>query len=258
MSRSIATALIGLAALASAGVLLAPLAGPGAPPAGATVPAAAATLPGPAAPAKLAHPIVVELFQSQGCSSCPPANRNALAVADRPDVLVLSWQVTYWDKLGWKDTFADPAFTRRQYDYAQALGHPGVFTPQVVVNGSGDVVGIRAEQFNGALARWAQTPAGPAAVLQPGAVQVSGAGTGPATVTLVRYDPKVVQVPIGRGENAGATLPHRNVVREVATLGSWTGGTQRFALPPARFPGLKTAVLVQQDRIGPVLALARD
>ena len=103
---------------------------------------------GPVAAADAAHPTVVELFQSQGCSSCPPANANVMALADRPDVLTLSWQVTYWDSLGWKDTFDDPAFTRRQYDYAAAFGRTNVFTPEVVVNGRSDVVGSERDELD--------------------------------------------------------------------------------------------------------------
>ncbi len=94
-----------------------------------------------AAAADAAHPTVVELFQSQGCSSCPPANANVMALSDRPDLLTLSFGVTYWDELGWKDTFASPKFTARQWDYARGLHHDNVGTPQVVVNGRADVVG---------------------------------------------------------------------------------------------------------------------
>src|SRR5271154_4230481 len=81
------------------------------------------------------HPTVVELFQSQGCSSCPPAEANVGAVSDRPDVLALAFEVDYWDRLGWKDTFSKPAWTARQLAYAQAMGRAGVYTPQVVING---------------------------------------------------------------------------------------------------------------------------
>ena len=84
---------------------------------------------------------VVELFQSQGCSSCPPANANVMALSDRPDLLTLSFGVTYWDQLGWKDTFASPRYTERQWDYAHAFHRRQVFTPEVVVNGHADVVG---------------------------------------------------------------------------------------------------------------------
>src|SRR5580765_5169140 len=88
-----------------------------------------------------AQPVVVELFTSQGCSSCPPANANLATIANRPDVLALSFGVTYWDYLGWKDTFAKPEFTARQVGYERGLGHGGPFTPQIVVNGSSDTVG---------------------------------------------------------------------------------------------------------------------
>src|SRR5580693_7030805 len=81
------------------------------------------------------RPTVVELFQSQGCSSCPPAEANVGAISDRSDVLALAFEVDYWDRLGWKDTFSRPAWTARQYAYAQAMGRDGVYTPQVVVNG---------------------------------------------------------------------------------------------------------------------------
>src|ERR1700749_2855374 len=83
-----------------------------------------------------ARPTVIELFQSQGCSSCPPAEANVGAISDRPDVLALAFEVDYWDRLGWKDTFSKPAWTARQYAYARAMGHgDSVYTPQVVVNG---------------------------------------------------------------------------------------------------------------------------
>src|ERR1700722_1320199 len=83
-----------------------------------------------------AHPTVIELFQSQGCSSCPPAEANVGAVSDRSDVLALAFEVDYWDRLGWKDTFSKHAWTARQFAYAKAMGHgENVYTPQVVVNG---------------------------------------------------------------------------------------------------------------------------
>src|SRR5271155_916423 len=95
-------------------------------------------VPAAAAPASLT---VVELFQSRGCSDCPPANANVMALSDRPDLLTLSFGVTYWDQLGWKDTFASPQYTARQWDYAHAFHRGEVFTPEVVVNGRADVVG---------------------------------------------------------------------------------------------------------------------
>lgn len=89
----------------------------------------------PTASANVTSPVVIELYQSQGCSSCPPANFAVNAAADQPGVIALSFAVTYWDRLGWKDIFGDKAYTERQYDYAHALGNPNVYTPQIVING---------------------------------------------------------------------------------------------------------------------------
>ena len=200
---------------------------------------------------------VVELFTSQGCSSCPPANDNVRALSDRPDVLALSFGVTYWDHLGWKDTFAQPKFTARQVDYARALGHDGPFTPQVVVDGKADVVGAGKGEIERLMAR--ETLNGGPALQVSGGVASLGAGPAPprgADVWLVRYDPRIVQVPIRAGENDGRTLPHKNVVRELTRIGAWTGGAERFPIPPAS-GGLSTAVLVQTAGAGPILAAAR-
>src|SRR5271163_5076167 len=96
---------------------------------------------------------VVELFQSQGCSSCLPTNANVIALSDRSDLLTLSFGVTYWDQLGWKDTFASPQFTARQWDYAHAFHRAEVFTPEVVVNGRADVVGADRAELESLIAR---------------------------------------------------------------------------------------------------------
>jgi hypothetical protein len=210
----------------------------------------------PAQAADAAHPVVVELFQSQGCSSCPPANANLMAIAERPDVLALSFGVTYWDQLGWKDSFAKPQFTARQWDYARALRHAEVFTPQVVVNGGLDGVGADRADFDSLVRRGDRGASGPSLKLQAGAVLI-GAAQAPAAgadVLLVRYDPRIVQVAVRRGENGGKTLPHRNVVRDLVKLGRWTGGAARLTLPPATDPGLSQAILIQTSGAGPILA----
>ena len=213
----------------------------------------------PAVAADAAHPAVVELFQSQGCSSCPPANANLMRLADRPDVLALSWQVTYWDQLGWKDTFDDPAYTRRQWDYARAFHRQQVATPEVVVNGRADAVGSRPGEIEALIRRADRGDGGPRVALSRGEVRVGGgqAPAGGAVVVLVRYDPRIIQVPIQRGENGGKTLAHRNVVRQVVRLGAWTGGDRAYRLPPPTRAGLNTAVLVQAGVGGPILAAAR-
>jgi hypothetical protein len=181
-----------------------------------------------------------------------------MALSGRPDILALSFQVTYWDNLGWKDTFGSPEYTARQVDYAHGLHHDGVFTPQVVINGRTDVVGVAAGEIERAAAKADRGPGGPRVAISGGRVTVTGVGVGrPADVWLVRYDPNIVQVPIRRGENGGRTLPHRNVVRGLVRLGEWSGEGRVFDLPPAP-AGLKTAILVQAGRGGPILAAARS
>ena len=216
--------------------------------------------PGLALGADAAHPTVVELFQSQGCSSCPPAEANVRAVSDRPDVLALAFEVDYWDRLGWKDTFSRPQWTARQFAYAKAMGHGGnVYTPQVVVNGrvAGDA--LEPGALAGLMSRGDRGAAGPSVGFSGGAVTV-GAGRAPAggaDVWLARFIPHTVEVTIPRGENAGHTLPYKDVVREMALLGKWKGEAATFPAPGGSDPGLAEAVLVQASGGGPILAAAK-
>jgi hypothetical protein len=198
-------------------------------------------------------PVVVELFQSQGCSSCPPANAALNAIADRPDVIAVSYAVTYWDRLGWKDRFADPVFTQRQYDYRDALGEERAYTTQVVLNGRRAIVGNGKGELDRAVKASKAVSGGPSIGLQKGAVQI-GAGAGRASVWLIRYDPRTHNVAIGAGENSGRTLPHRNIVREFVKLGRWNGKAASFSLPAAKSEGLRSVVLVQQGNAGPILS----
>ncbi len=213
---------------------------------------------GQAIAADAAHPAVIELFQSQGCSSCPPANANVMALAGRPDILALSFQVTYWDQLGWKDTFGSPQYTFRQWDYAHAFHHGDVWTPQVVINGRADVVGVRPGEIERALVQADRGVGGPDIRIAGGRVVVTGAPpAGGAQVWVAFYDPNIVQVPIARGENGGRTLPHRNVVRSLVRLGDWSAASSAWAIPAASAAGLKAAILVQRGPGGPILAAAR-
>ncbi len=208
--------------------------------------------------ADAAHPTVVELFQSQGCSSCPPAAANVLAVSDRPDVLALAFEVDYWDRLGWKDTFSSPAWTARQYSYARAMGRDGVYTPQVVVNGRAEGDGLESSGLGALMHEGDRGSGGPELGFNGAAVSV-GAGTAPqrgADVWLVRYDPRVIEVAIKRGENAGRTLPHKDVVREMALIGRWDGRAASFPVP-AGTSGLAEAAIVQSAGAGPILAAAK-
>jgi hypothetical protein len=205
-----------------------------------------------------AHPTVIELFQSQGCSSCPPAEASVGAVSGRPDVLALSFEVDYWDRLGWKDTFSKAAWTARQYAYARALGHDGVYTPQVVVNGrvAGDA--LEPGSLAGLMSRGDRGAGGPNVNFSGGAVTV-GAGAAPAggaDVWLARYIPHTVEVTIPRGENAGRTLPFRGVVQEMVLLGKWRGEAASFPAPGGD-PGLAEAALLQASGAGPILAAAK-
>ena len=131
-------------------------------------------------------------------------------------MLALNFAVDYWDRLGWKDTFAKPEFTARQWAYAHAMGHDEVYTPQVVVNGRVGGVGADVGEMRQLAHRADRGAAGPLATIEPGAVTI-GAGSAPprgADVWLARYDPGVIEVAVQRGENAGRTLPHKDVVRE--------------------------------------------
>ena len=210
-----------------------------------------------AAAADVEHPTVIELFQSQGCSSCPPANANLNAIAGQPNVLALSFAVTYWDRLGWKDIFAQPGFTQRQWDYAKFTGRGNVSTPQMIVNGRGVLIGHNSEQVSAFLRRYDRGTTGPAIVGSAGRVTIGKAVAKPAIVWLVRYDPRVRNVPIRAGENGGRTLPHRNIVRSLQTLGRWRGATMSFVIPPSPDRAYRSAVLVQQGRGGPIIAARR-
>jgi hypothetical protein len=205
--------------------------------------------------ASMQNPAVVELFTSQGCSSCPPADANLVQLAKRPDVLALSFHVTYWDRLGWKDTFDQEAFTQRQSAYEAPLHESGPFTPQIVVDGRMDTIGNARSDVEALIAK-SNRAAVPQIRLTANSVSI-GEGSDNADVWLVRYDPRVVQVPISRGENAGTTQPQVNVVRVLANLGGWHGAKAQFALRPAP-PGLKTAILLQKPHGGEIIAVARD
>ncbi len=203
------------------------------------------------APKSAAGLVVVELFQSQGCSSCPPANRALNAETERSDVIALNFAVTYWDRLGWKDVFGDPAYTQRQYEYAAAFKDGQVYTPQVLINGRRAIVGNGPGEIHNAIAAAAPITGGPAITGGANAVTIGG-GTGSATIWLVRYDPRVQNVAIKAGENKGRTLPHKNIVRQLVKLGKWNGAAANFTLPKSPAAGYKSAVLVQRTGGGAI------
>jgi len=206
------------------------------------------------------HPLVIELFQSQGCSSCPPANANLFAWAARDDALALNFAVDYWDSLGWKDTFAKAAFTARQWAYARALGHGEVYTPQTIVNGRADVAGADAAELRALAKREDRGAGGPDLSIEAGRALI-GAGDAPphgADVWLARYDSATREVAVKRGENAGRLLPHAHVVVDLVLLGRWRGEPERFDLPAKTDPRLVDALLAQAVGTGPILAAVKE
>jgi hypothetical protein len=211
----------------------------------------------PALTPRHGNPVLVELYQSQGCSSCPPAEANLNAIAGRHDIVALSFGVTYWDYLGWKDIFATPQFTDRQQDYARHNRSGYVATPQVWINGRETLPGNDPAALDRAIG--AATSNGPAITIDHGKTAIS-AGTAPASggdVWLAYFDPRTVNVAIARGENGGRTLPHRNIVHQLIKLGRWTGPAASYPLPPPP-AGLLAAVFVQAGPGGPVLSVARN
>ena len=198
-------------------------------------------------------PVVVELYQSQGCSSCPPANAALNAIADQSNVIALSFAVTYWDRLGWKDIFADNAYTQRQYDYAEALGKANVYTPQMVINGTRAITGNRPGELTRAIVASKPVSDGPKVEFTNSIVTV-GAGRGSADIWLVRYDPLIQNVAIRAGENGDRTLPHKNVVRQLKHIGSWNGQQASFKLSRSTNTGWKSVILVQRVGAGPIIS----
>ena len=218
--------------------------------------------------AGLAHaeprPAVIELFTSEGCNSCPPAEAYVGELAGRGDVLALAFHVDYWDDLGWRDRFGLSQSVERQRTYARSLRLSGVYTPQVVIDGRADYVGSNRSAIDRALKAGrdgvpvslsvsdgeARVRLGPQGGSQPTQGQ-------PADVVLVAYLRKAVS-PIGRGENAGRTLEEFNIVRAVQPLGHWDGSTQEFHTKLASLPPDTTdvAVLVQSPGQGGIVAAA--
>ena len=215
-----------------------------------------------------AAPVVVELFTSQGCSSCVPADAYFGELAKRPDVIALGFHVDYWNYIGWADPFAKPWASKRQREYQESLKTRFVYTPQVVVDGAAEVVGSDDEKCD-ALIDAAKTKAEPRPTLalhwrDDGALAVDvGAGESPAgqpaTLWLVGYDSEHT-TPVLRGENGGHTLTDYHPVRSYSQLGKWAGWSAEFIVPAAQVKTLGNggiAVLLQEHGIGPILAAAQ-
>lgn len=205
---------------------------------------------------------VVELFTSQGCSSCPPADAFLGELAKRPDVLALSEHVDYWDYLGWKDPFASSENTQRQRAYARRLGLSYVYTPQMVVQGMGQIAGADREGVLALVARAKDLPLVPVDVNRTGeGVMVARLGSTklPAAVDvlLVRFDPKH-STTVARGENGGRQVQNYNVVRGFTRLAMWNGEpTSLPVLAATQGVGETWAILLQQTDGGRILGAAR-
>jgi hypothetical protein len=224
--------------------------------------AAGSALPAHAADTKS----VIELFTSQGCSSCPAADRLLATYANRNDVLALSYNVDYWDYLGWKDTLASHDFSQRQRDYSSARGDGEVYTPQAVIDGRTHVAGSLKNDIDQALVANGGLSVPIDLSTTPDAVTVH-IGAAPsdmphATLWLVMYD-STVTVPIDRGENSGKTITYTNVVRKMRPIAMWTGASMSVALAKSEIEHAKAdrcAVLLQtelKDGLpGPILGAA--
>jgi hypothetical protein len=200
----------------------------------------------PAAAGAADRPVVVELFTSQGCSSCPPANAYLNEMAKgRSDVLALAFHVTYWDRLGWKDPFSLEAATTRQDVYGHRFGD-GSYTPEIVVDGATSHVGSQREGVGAAIeaAKRASKTAAAISLSKDGANLVIevGSGSGSGKLLLIGFD-RSHQTAIRRGENGGRTLEEANVVRSIRAVGDWQGPALRLSekLPE----GENVAVLLQ-------------
>ena len=220
----------------------------------------------PAAAPTASTPIVAELFTSQSCSSCPPAEKLFAELADRDDLIVLEWHVDYWDTLihgragSWKDPYSDPDYTARQRQYNRALRRPGsVYTPQAVVNGTSERVGSRRADVESILSR--ATHATTMIEVQDGGeqlqVEIGALREGldrPAEIYQVTLLPEQ-STAVPRGENRGVKLHSRNVVLDVRQVGSYSGAAQSLTLDRPN-DDQTCAIIIQEkrgNRLGPIL-----
>ena len=206
-------------------------------------------------------PVLVELFTAQGCASCGPANALIARLADKPDVIALTWSVDYWDYLGWKDSFARPEFADRQRVFDHRFGLRDVYTPQVMIGGaeqsSGDKADVVDKMINEVRHLKAAVPqirfvAGDKVAIGTGARPQGG-----GEVWLVRFDPRAQNIDVKDGDNRGKTVTLRNVVHELVRLGAWRGTTVTFKLPAPTEEGLTSLIVVQGARGGRILGLLR-
>ena len=202
------------------------------------------------------RPVVVELFTSEGCSSCPPADAYLTALSGRRDVLPLAFHVTYWNSLGWRDPFSFEGATSRQAGYAARLGG-GSYTPEMVVDGRRGLVGSERGDVASAIeaARGAAAESAPVQVGRGGrGLTISvGAGQGRGRILLIGFDPRH-ETRIGRGENSGRTLLESNIVRSMRAIGQYDGRPVELSEP--RGAGQDAAVIIEGND-GRIVGAAR-
>lgn len=213
-----------------------------------------------------AAPVVVELFTSQSCSSCPPADRLLGKLAERPDVIAISLPVDYWDHLQWEDTLGRSEHSKRQRIYARHLGLPNVYTPQMVVNGVKNVIGSHAEEVEEAI-RTVRDSAVPVSVKLERVGDRFKLSIGPAPAGTTAKQAAIVMVPllsaqtvhIRRGENRGKTITYHNVSRQITQVGTWNGQAKTFTLGHDEVmteDADRCAVILQDARSGAILGAA--
>jgi hypothetical protein len=214
---------------------------------------------------------VVELFTSQGCSSCPPADKVIGELAKDPSIIAVSMPIDYWDYLGWKDTLADSRFSARQKAYSRMRGDREVYTPQAVINGSVHVVGSDLAGIESAIGdtrKEGGVMSVPVTMTQSGkqlTVSVAAASNAPVAQhgeVWICSISKSIPISIGRGENRGKELTYYNVVRNLVKVGDWNGNSGSWTVPleNVEHDGVDAAVAYVQDgsrdKPGPMLGAA--
>ena len=203
---------------------------------------------------------IVELYQSQGCKSCPPAVPLIHKATDNPNLLLLSYDVTYWDHLGWNDTFGDKRWDQRQRAYVTKWGRTGIYTPHVVVDGVSDGTGGRTGEVSDIISKaresqaqnnWSITLSNLGSELK---ITSDRSEAEVHDVLLVKYEPTTTTIKIGKGPNKGKKVPHRNIVKDVSKIGEWHGGETIVPFPPADQDGTERVVIVQGSQGGPIVA----
>ena len=208
-------------------------------------------------------PVLVELFTSQGCSSCPPADKLAATLNASTGATVVSFNVDYWDYLGWRDTLAKPEYTQRQMDYARYRGDNDVYTPQIIIDGENHAVGSNQAQVTNAISAAYKTQSKLPMTLKATDTELivelsEGAAIPEATLWIMAIAP-TVSVKIERGENAGHEIAYQNVVRKLVPAGMWNGQAAKLTLPRKGIitGDVKSCLAVlQKGKVGQVLGMA--